>query len=65
MRPTPSPSSDLQRTEQELRAARKVYKDLVQRRNALVLQAIEDGMRPGEVAKLTGLTSARIAQLQH
>lgn len=54
----------------QLAAAERRYQRAAQRaetereqRNAIVRQALAEGMRPVDVAHATGLTRARIAQL--
>jgi hypothetical protein len=55
---------ELEQAEQEFRKARVLYEEARQERNALILRALKEAVRPVDVAEITGLTRSRIAQIQ-
>lgn len=55
---------ELEQAQLTLINARKDYRSAMEERNRLLLKARKEGVRPAELVKLTGLTSARIAQLK-
>ena len=54
----------LRKAEAKLRRARSKFDLARKERDEAVLQAIDQGMRPADVARATGLTRARITQIQ-
>jgi hypothetical protein len=54
----------LKEAEAKLRRARSTFERARVARDRLVLQAIDEGMRPADVARATGLTRGRITQIQ-
>ena len=55
---------ELEQAQLELRAVDEAFLRAAEDRNALILKALKYGVRPTDLAKLTGLTSARLAQLR-
>lgn len=55
---------ELEQAQLELRAAEELRLKMAEDRNVLVLKALKLGVRPVDLAKLTGLTTARMAQLR-
>lgn len=59
--------SEIYRLEQAQRALEDKQLSYVvasQKRNALILEALKAGVRPVDIARITGLSRARIAQLR-
>lgn len=53
----------LKAAERRLRRGRSTYEQARQERNDAVCQALAEGMKPADVARATGLTRGRIAQI--
>lgn len=64
MTPTADTLFELEQAENALRMARSAYDSARIERNSLILLALKEGVRQAELARLTGLSTARIAQLQ-
>lgn len=56
-------TKQLQRAEAAYRSAAQRAEQAREARNAAVRQAIADGMTHAEIARITGLTRARVGQL--
>lgn len=54
---------ELESAERALRHSRSEHQGAVRARNALILKALEEGVRPVEIARLTGLSRARVSQI--
>lgn len=55
---------ELEIAQAALVANRDSYEESREARNALILRALKAGVRPVDVARLTGLSRARVAQLR-
>lgn len=56
-------AKQLHQIEARYQRASRVYEEAREARNAAVRKALAEGMRPVDIARATGLTRARIAQL--
>lgn len=54
----------LKAAESKLRRARSNYERARQARNEAVRQAVAEGVRPTDIARVTGLTRGRIRQIE-
>jgi DNA-directed RNA polymerase specialized sigma24 family protein len=54
---------EVKAAEAKLRRARSSYERARQQRNEAVRQALAEGMKPADIARATGLTRGRIAQI--
>ena len=56
---------ELEQSTQNVDEQRRNYENAVNERKHLIAQAVKAGVKPIDIAKLTGLTRARISQLRH